>query len=104
MYVHLQLQIILITHYWASLWVACGQLIKWVVVCPSKSHLSSLAGYHDETSSFGMMKKGVYKPSSDFNFDFVAEVLCSNPHNSGYLVTVTSGRSQASNTTESTRY
>ena len=40
------------------------------------------------------MKKGIYKPSSDFNFEFVAEVLCANPHNSGYLVIVTSERSQ----------
>ena len=34
------------------------------------------------------MKKGIYKPSSDFNFEFVAEVLCANPNSSGYMVKV----------------
>ena len=45
------------------------------------------------------MKKGIYKPSSDFNFEFVAEVLCTNPNSSGYMVKVTPERNH-----ESTRY
>ena len=70
----------------------------------TSTRFTSLSGYHEEKSSFGVMKKGIYKPSSDFNFDFVAEVLCANPYNSGYLVTVTYERSHACDNTESTRY
>ena len=54
-----------------------------------------VSGYHDEESSFGLVKKGIYKPSSDFNFDFVADIICNNPHDSGYMVHVTSERSHA---------
>ena len=39
------------------------------------------------------MKKSGYRPSSDFNFEFVAEVLCENSLHSGYLVNVISERS-----------
>ena len=47
-------------------------------------HVLNYAGFHEETCSFGVMKKGVYRPSSDFNFEFVDEVICSNPLHSGY--------------------
>ena len=51
-------------------------------------------GYHDEELSFGMMKKGVYKPASDFGFKFIAEVICSDPHSSGFLIKLTPDRGQ----------
>ena len=49
-------------------------------------------GYHDEELSFGVMKKRVYKPASDFEFKFIAEVICSDPHSSGFLIKLTPDR------------
>ena len=46
------------------------------------------SGFHDE-ATFGIMKKGEYQPASDFNFDMVAEVICSTPSSSGYLIKLT---------------
>lgn len=62
------------------------------------------SGFHDEECTFGIMKKGSYRPASDFNFEFVAEVLCSNALHSGYMVNVTSERSHATNPNQCTRY
>ena len=84
--------------WWPGLWVLRLSMLM------TSTRFTSLSGYHEEKSSFGVMKKGIYKPSSDFNFDFVDEVLCANPYNSGYLVTVTYERSHACDNTESTRY
>ena len=36
-----------------------------------------------------MYKKGEYHPASDFNFTLIAEVICSVPSSSGYLVDLT---------------
>ena len=49
-------------------------------------------GYHDEELSFGVMKKGVYKSALDFAFKFIAEVICSDPHSSGFLIKLTLDR------------
>ena len=34
------------------------------------------------------MKKGVYKPLTDFNFQFIMKVIPDKPANTGYLVKV----------------
>lgn len=52
-------------------------------------------GFHDE-DNFGILKKGRYHPASDFNFDLIAEVICSVPASSGYFVHLTP--CQSSNT------
>ena len=58
-----------------------------------------LLGCHEEGKSFGVIKKG---KSSDFHFDFVAEVICEDPHSSGFMVELTPDRlpSTASETDE----
>jgi len=38
-----------------------------------------------------IQKKGEYFPASDFNFTLVAEVICSAPSSSGYLIDLTPG-------------
>ena len=45
-------------------------------------------GYRDE-DTFGIVKKGKYYSASDFNFTLAAEVICSNPSSSGYLINLT---------------
>lgn len=45
-----------------------------------------IIGYHEEGRSFGVLKKGKYKAASDFSFNFVAEVICDDPHSSGFIV------------------
>lgn len=42
--------------------------------------------------TFGIVKKAIYSPCSDFGIKFIAEVICSNPHSSGFIVEVTSER------------
>ena len=42
--------------------------------------------------SFGIVKKGKYKAASDFRFEFVAEVICEDPHSSGFMVELTPDR------------
>lgn len=47
-------------------------------------------GFHedDEHHTFGVMKKGVYRPLSDFNFHFIMKVVSDKSANTGYLVKV----------------
>ena len=71
---------------------------------PSDIQVFLNAGFHDEKCSFGITKKSGYRPSSDFNFEFVAEVICANSLHSGYMVQVTSERSHATNPSQCTRY
>ena len=40
----------------------------------------------------GIVKKGKYKAASDFRFEFVAEVICEDPHSSGFMVELTPDR------------
>lgn len=47
-------------------------------------------GYHDQGNSFGVLKKGEYICCSDFHFEFVAEVVCEDPHSSGFIVELNS--------------
>ena len=35
------------------------------------------------------MKRGKFCPASDFKFELVAEVICSEPFSSGYLINLT---------------
>ncbi len=48
-------------------------------------------GFHDdrEEKTCGIVKKGIYTPSSDFHFDLVAEVICAVTSSSGYLISLT---------------
>ena len=36
--------------------------------------------------NFGVIKKGSYRPASDFSFEFVAEVICDSPESSGFIM------------------
>lgn len=38
--------------------------------------------------------KGIYKPASHFKFQFIAEVICSHPKSSGFLIKLTPERNQ----------
>lgn len=49
-------------------------------------------GYYEEGNNFGVVKKGKYKAASDFRFEFVAEVICEDPHSSGFMVQLTPDR------------
>jgi len=48
-------------------------------------------GFHEdcEHHTFGVLKKGVYRPLSDFNFNFIMKVVSEKPVSTGYLVSVT---------------
>lgn len=50
-----------------------------------------IIGFDDnlEDHTFGIVKKGVYTPCSDFQFDIEAEVICTIPSSSGYVVALT---------------
>lgn len=61
-------------------------------------------GYNEEELCFGVMKKGVFKPASDFQFHFFAEVICSDPHSSGYMIQLTPDRSDQTDDPQSTRH
>ena len=59
-----------------------------------------LVGYHDTPLNFGIVKKDKatgnvkYKPASDFGFDILAEVICSSPTSSGFMINLTPDRSR----------
>lgn len=53
-------------------------------------------GFHEEDKNFGIVKKGKYKPASDFAFEFTAEVISCNPQSSGFIVKLTPERSDDS--------
>ena len=61
-------------------------------------------GYHEEGHNFGVVKKGKYKPASDFGFEFVAEVICQDPHSSGFMIELTPDRDEQSDAPPCTRY
>lgn len=43
----------------------------------------------NDAGTFGFLKKGSYKPKSNFTFEFVSEVVCkSYPQSSGFLISV----------------
>ena len=48
-------------------------------------------GFHD-CSTFGIIKKDVYHVASDFNFEFVSEIICNVPSSSGYLIKLTTSK------------
>ena len=47
-----------------------------------------IIGFFDG-ANFGIIRKGVTHAASDFNFQILAEVICSVPSSSGYLVKLT---------------
>ena len=52
-----------------------------------------LVGFHEDLCehTFGLMKRGKYKPAANFTFKFIHEVICEgNPYNSGYILEVVS--------------
>ena len=57
-------------------------------------YITSYAGFHDDNSShtFGVMKKGVYRPLSDFNFEFLMKVKALRSCSTGFLIKVTPER------------
>ncbi len=58
----------------------------------SMSSYNCIIGYCEEGNNFGVVKKGKYKAASDFRFEFVAEVICEDPHSSGFMVQLTPDR------------
>lgn len=56
-------------------------------------YLCALGLYKDTEKNFGVMKKGKYRPMSDFQFEFVSEVICcSSPQSSGFVIRLTPER------------
>ena len=49
------------------------------VYISAKSLLQHLGGYVETERNFGVIKKGSYRPASDFSFEFVAEIIASLP-------------------------
>ena len=49
--------------------------------------ISISTGYRDK-DTFGVVKKGKFYLASDFNFDYVAEVISEDPASSGYLLSI----------------
>ena len=50
--------------------------------------------FTEADKNFGITKKGIYKPASDFKFNFIAEVICSHPKSSGFLIKLTPERNR----------
>ena len=48
--------------------------------------------FTEADKNFGITKKGIYKPASDFKF--IAEVICSHPKSSVFLIKLTPERNQ----------
>ena len=67
-------------------------------------------GYHDTPLNFGVIKKDkasaklAYRPASDFGFDILAEVICSNPNSSGFMINLTPDRGNNDNSQAPTRF
>lgn len=66
---------------------ACSKL-TYSLVQVHHAHIFHV-GYFDGNNTFGIMKKGVAHSASDFDFMITAEVICSMPTSSGYLVKLT---------------
>ena len=65
---------------------------------------SLIIGYYEEGNSFGIWKKGKYKPAADFGFEFLSEVICEDPHSSGFMIALTPDRDEHSDAPPCTRY
>ena len=53
--------------------------------------LTLCSGFHEDLQvhTFGVMKRGKYKPVANFTFTITHEVICEgNPYNSGYILKV----------------
>ncbi len=61
------------------------------------------AEFHDDIDggTFGVLKKGIYYPASDFAFTLAGEVICKMPSGSGYLVNLAPSGSSSQ---DETRY
>ena len=65
---------------------------EWLKKCSCENGPISIhVVFHDDQKekTFGIIKKGVYMPASDFIFELVAEVICEVPSSSGYLINLT---------------
>lgn len=52
-----------------------------------------VAEFYDGDHGFGIIRKGrKHHPSSDFLFNFIAEVICSDSRSSGFMIELTPGR------------
>lgn len=69
-------------------------------------HKSMYAGFHEDNNrnTFGVWKKGSYRPLSDFNFNFSMKVLCDKSSSTGYLVSVSQERIDERDIERSARY
>ena len=89
-----------------SLVLYCGHLVlvlyqtRIIIILLLCYHI----GYHEEGQNFGIVQKGKYKPASNFGFEFIAEVICEDPHSSGFLVELTPDRDEQSDAPPCTRY
>ena len=63
-----------------------------------------IGGFVETEKNFGVMKKGSYRPASDFAFKFVAEVICDSPQSSGFIVKLMPERNQHLLSAVSERY
>lgn len=63
-------------------------------------------GFHEDNdrNTFGVWKKGTYRPLSDFNFYFSMKVLCKKSSSTGYLVSVMQERIDDSDNDRSARF
>ena len=68
------------------------------------AHTVYLGVFSDTNKNFGMTKKGIYRPASDFSFQFMAEVICSSPQSSGFIIKLTPERNHLLDTQTSERY
>ena len=46
----------------------------------------SFAEFYDDDNGFGIVRKGKQHLSSDFLFEFIAEVICADSRSSGYMI------------------
>ena len=63
-------------------------------------------GFYEDSNrnTFGIWKKGTYRPLSDFNFNFLMKVLCEKSIGTGYLVSVLQERIDETDIERSARY
>ena len=65
---------------------------------------TSIAAFVETEKNFGLVKKGTYRPASDFTFKFVAEVICDSPQSSGFIIKLIPERSHLLTSETSERY
>lgn len=63
-------------------------------------------GFHEDNNrnTFGIWKKGIDRPLSDFNFHYTMKVLCDKSISTGYLVSVLQERIDETDNERSARY